>query len=148
MKQAFALRVVRSALNRARYVFMLLGFVMLFGALMFSTAEGKTFFDGIWWAFVTGFTVGYGDLFPVSVPGRLFAMGYMFIMAILWLFVAAHVVSAVIEEKNLFSHEEQESNEAAQLEILKHLGLVPAQYTKLPPPAWWEEQKGFDADEL
>lgn len=29
--------------------------------------------DGIWWAWVTVFTVGYGDIAPKSPPGRLFA---------------------------------------------------------------------------
>nr|WP_217589158.1 potassium channel family protein [Lentibacillus saliphilus] len=31
----------------------------------------KTIFDGVWWAFVTGATVGYGDFVPLSTTGRL-----------------------------------------------------------------------------
>lgn len=30
-----------------------------------------TWFDGVWWAIVTIFTVGYGDFAPQSVPGKL-----------------------------------------------------------------------------
>lgn len=30
-----------------------------------------TIFDGIWWAFVTGATVGYGDFVPLSMSGKI-----------------------------------------------------------------------------
>jgi voltage-gated potassium channel len=33
--------------------------------------------DALWWAFVTITTVGYGDFYPVTVVGRLIAVGLM-----------------------------------------------------------------------
>jgi Ion channel. len=36
-----------------------------------------TFGNAIWWACVTVTTVGYGDFFPVTVPGRLLAVVLM-----------------------------------------------------------------------
>ena len=36
-----------------------------------------SFGDAIWWAFVTITTVGYGDYYPVTVTGRLVAVGLM-----------------------------------------------------------------------
>ncbi|MFC3041418.1 potassium channel family protein [Virgibacillus xinjiangensis] len=36
--------------------------------------EFPTIFEGIWWAFVTAATVGYGDYVPHSLPGRALAL--------------------------------------------------------------------------
>jgi voltage-gated potassium channel len=52
--------------------------------------------DAFWWAFVTITTVGYGDLYPTSGPGRLMAMILMMIgvsiFAVLTSFLASFLV--------------------------------------------------------
>jgi voltage-gated potassium channel len=40
-------------------------------------AQITTFSDALWWAIVTTTTVGYGDLAPVTTPGKLVAVGLM-----------------------------------------------------------------------
>jgi len=50
--------------------------IVLFGAFM-RLIEPETFhtvFDGIWWAIVTTATIGYGDIVPKTVAGKLAAM--------------------------------------------------------------------------
>jgi voltage-gated potassium channel len=38
----------------------------------------KTFLDALWWCIATVTTVGYGDITPVTIVGRVVALIYMF----------------------------------------------------------------------
>ena len=138
--------VIKRSLNRARYVLLLLLGVWFFGGILYSLLEKTSVFDGLWWGAVTGFTVGYGDFYPATNPGRVMAMFYMFFMCVLWLIFAAHVVAVVIEEKHLYTNDEQERNEAAMLEICQHLGIVPPEFRQLPDVDWWRERHSFIDD--
>jgi Ion channel len=72
-----ALRFVAQSPGRA-CVYLLLGTVIIGGAL-FSLAEKEgSWIDGMWWAIVTLTTVGYGDYSPATVAGRWVAV---FVMA-------------------------------------------------------------------
>lgn len=50
--------------------------MLLFGFLMhqLEPLQFPTVFDGIWWAFVTGATIGYGDYIPLTPAGRILAI--------------------------------------------------------------------------
>ncbi|WP_249871158.1 potassium channel family protein [Oceanobacillus saliphilus] len=54
-------------------IFVLMSF---FGFLIHivEPTQFPTIFDGIWWAFVTGATVGYGDYVPLTQTGRMIAI--------------------------------------------------------------------------
>ena len=56
--------------------------------------EGWSIFDSIYWALITGFTVGYGDIRPITRMSKLFAVliawaGIMFTGVIVAATVAA-----------------------------------------------------------
>ncbi len=58
-------------------IIFIMGSIILICGIIMHYIEPKifpTFFDGIWWAVVTIFTVGYGDYVPSSLIGRIFAI--------------------------------------------------------------------------
>ena len=65
----------------------------------------------------------------------------------LWLILGAHIVASIIEDKNLFTHEEQERTEACLLEIGQKMGVIPGEFTKMPSTTWFSENHGFQPDQ-
>ncbi len=53
-----------------------IGYILISALAIFNVEEQsfETFFDAVYWATVSLTTVGYGDIYPVTMPGRLIAM--------------------------------------------------------------------------
>lgn len=61
----------------------------------FGGSGGKGIFAGFWWAMVTMTTVGYGDVAPRTVPGRLLGMVWMLTTLLVLSFFTASITSAL-----------------------------------------------------
>ncbi len=61
----------------------------------------ETFFDSFWWAVVTLTSLGYGDIYPVTVGGRIVAMFLMFFGVILIGVIAGSFSRHYFEQRNI-----------------------------------------------
>ena len=110
--------------NRLECIFILYAASLFASASIYALSEGKSFWDGLWWSVVTGLTIGYGDQFPITVLGRLSAI----VFAHFWIFgiipmVIAHILMNMIEDRDAFTHDEQEWNEDALKKIAAALNV-------------------------
>jgi voltage-gated potassium channel len=53
-----------------RYVLVIVIVLVIVGALIIWRVEGMSLGDSIYFAFITGFTIGYGDIAPITIIGR------------------------------------------------------------------------------
>jgi voltage-gated potassium channel len=83
--------------------------LLVVGGLLYSVFESKNFGDSVWWAVVTASTVGYGDTYPETGPGRVVAGTLISVMVLLVIpLITAHFASKLIVDQDAFRHDEQE----------------------------------------
>lgn len=94
-------------------------------AALFAVFEGRSFGDGIWWAGVTALTIGYGDLSPVTIQGRVTGMmfGHFWIFGIIPMIVA-NIITRTLKDDDKFTHREQEWQERALKAIAQKLQIT------------------------
>jgi voltage-gated potassium channel len=135
------LRVARLAkrafsLDGLRYAAILAVLAALGGGYAYSTAESAqdpapSVWDGVWWATTTMTTVGYGDEYPTTTLGRVYAIGLMLVgigfIAILTGAIAERFLAGEIED----AVEASEGVETTEVEVLAELRAIQSQLARL-----------------
>ena len=103
------------------YSLLLCGVIMLLGGVGFWLLEPRvhTIADGLWLAFTTAATVGYGDIVPSTHGSRLFAV-IMVLLGLAVLSLATASLAAIFVEKDVEEGEELQIEHQLMREI-RHL---------------------------
>lgn len=103
-------------MNKTIALFIASGLVILVGTIVMYNIESqvpnskiKTLLDALWWCVSAVTTVGYGDIVPVSVIGRIVAIFYMF-FGISMIAILLSVITTTFYKKR-FEKEEREKRE-------------------------------------
>lgn len=104
------------------------------GGVLFYLIEGQArgldIIDTIYWADITASTVGYGDIAPVTVAGKVLTFIYLKLTAFAVVpLVIVNIYEKVQRSKHEWTDEEQDWTEDSIQRLADHLGVE-----LLPPP--------------
>jgi voltage-gated potassium channel len=124
------------SLDGLRYAAILALVTAVGGGYAYSAAESgqetpPSAWDGIWWAATTMTTVGYGDEYPTTTLGRVYAIALMLVgigfIAILTGAIAERFLAAQIDE----AVEAAEEVEATEADVLSELSEIRTRLDRL-----------------
>jgi voltage-gated potassium channel len=94
----------------------------------YGVGDIETFPDAVWWAFVTITTVGYGDFYPVTLTGRITAVGLMVgglaLIGVVTATLASWIVERVADQNTQTVNATEAQVEQLRLEIGELKDLV------------------------
>lgn len=95
--------------NSFTKIFLIYVSSVLVSASLFTAVENVSFIDGLWWSLVTALTIGYGDIAPVTITGKIIGV----IFSHFWIFgivpmIIANIITKIITDENEFTQDEQD----------------------------------------
>lgn len=119
----------KKATDTLREVFLYYVIIMVVAAGLFSLTEHVDYSDALYWSGVTMTTVGYGDISPHSLFGKVLSVVLanisIFFLAPL---IVVRMIEHLVDNRDLFSHEEQETMKKDISEIKSRIDEI---YIKL-----------------
>jgi len=117
------------------------GIVFVFGTSTYLLEHGHNpqfgvLQDGLWWAFVTLTTVGYGDIYPITSAGR--------IVAVITMIFGIVVYSLVIANVTVYLENYTAKQDALKASASKQSSTEPVCVADLGEQLESEEQKAFE----
>lgn len=101
--------------------------ILLVAAGLFGWIEGRGFLESLYWAGTTATSTGYGDISPKTTAGQVlaFVLMHVSIFCIAPLIIV-RLIERVSDNRDLFSHEEQERTMACLTRIEERLEKMEA----------------------
>lgn len=105
--------------NGFKYMLLMATILMGIGSICIHFAENMPLRDAVWWSFVTTTTVGYGDIAPSTITGRLIACVLM-IMGIGLVGSLTSAITSFFLEKRIKSENEKTDFRTLEIEQIKN----------------------------
>ena len=96
------IEITWECLERENFIrpFLVIVIIIVISSISMSLVEpGLSLYDSLWWTIVTLTTVGYGDITPQTIPGRIIAFIDMLVGIGVLAIITAQVASIFVERK-------------------------------------------------